>query len=68
MSKREFLMRLLLGDFWRAEDGQDLVEYSLLLGFIALVAVAGLAAIRNDIAVVWNDIGDALSNGIASAS
>lgn len=27
-----------LKDFWRQEEGQDLLEYALLMGFIALAA------------------------------
>jgi pilus assembly protein Flp/PilA len=42
----------LVKSFRRAEDGQDLLEYALLVALIALVAVGGvtLAGIRvNDI-------------------
>ena len=34
----------ILGSFWRDEDGQDLLEYALLVALIALVAVAGVTA------------------------
>ena len=30
----------IVGSFWRDEDGQDLLEYALLVALIALVAVA----------------------------
>ena len=34
----------IVGSFWRNEDGQDLLEYALLVALIALVAVAGVTA------------------------
>lgn len=34
----------IVGAFWRDEDGQDLLEYALLVALIALVAVAGVTA------------------------
>jgi pilus assembly protein Flp/PilA len=34
----------IVGSFWRDEDGQDLLEYALLVALIALVAVAGVTA------------------------
>jgi pilus assembly protein Flp/PilA len=34
----------IVGAFWRNEDGQDLLEYALLVALIALVAVAGVTA------------------------
>ena len=54
--------------FWQEEDGQDLVEYSLLLAFIALAAVAVLTSVKTNVATLWNDISDALSDAVNSAS
>lgn len=34
----------IIGSFWRNEDGQDLLEYALLVALIALVAVAAVTA------------------------
>ena len=34
----------IVSSFWREEDGQDLLEYALLVALIALVAVAGVTA------------------------
>ena len=54
--------------FWQEEDGQDLVEYSLLLAFIALAAVALLTGVKNNIGTLWQDISNALSNAVSAAS
>jgi pilus assembly protein Flp/PilA len=42
--------------FLKEEDGQDLVEYSLLLAFIALAAVSILATVKTSIAAIWTKI------------
>ena len=34
----------IVSSFWRDEDGQDLLEYALLVALIALVAVGGVTA------------------------
>ncbi len=54
--------------FWREEDGQDLVEYALLLAFIALAAVAVLTSVQTNIKTLWKDISNALSDAVSAAS
>ena len=54
----------VLEAFWQEEDGQDLVEYSLLLAFIALAAVALLSGISGNITTIWTKI----STNVASAA
>ena len=45
---------------WR-NDGQDLIEYTLLAALIALVAVAGITAVGGTIYnVFWQGIGNAV--------
>ncbi|MGA7409850.1 MAG: Flp family type IVb pilin [Bryobacteraceae bacterium] len=46
---------------WSEEDGQDLVEYSLLLAFIALAAVALLTTVKASITTIWTSINSSLS-------
>jgi Flp pilus assembly pilin Flp len=41
--------------FWREEEGQDLIEYSLLLGFIALFSATVYSAVSTDINTIWNN-------------
>lgn len=54
--------------FWQEEDGQDLVEYSLLLAFIALAAVAILNSVKGSISTLWADISNALTSATTAAS
>ena len=44
----------------RREDGQDLLEYALLVALIALVAVGAITAAGNNVNKIFNDIAAAL--------
>ena len=50
----------IVGSFWRDEDGQDLLEYALLVSLIALVAVLAITAAGNNVNAIFNDIAAAL--------
>jgi pilus assembly protein Flp/PilA len=49
-------MRVLLNRFIREEDGQDLIEYALLAGFISLLAVAAITQIGQGVNSVYTNI------------
>ncbi|HEX3683301.1 MAG TPA: hypothetical protein VHU83_12255 [Bryobacteraceae bacterium] len=51
---------------WKETDAQDLVEYSLLLAFIALSSVSILTGVRSSLDVMWSKISSALSSAAAS--
>jgi Flp pilus assembly pilin Flp len=61
-------MRAVGRTFWQEEDGQDLVEYSLLLAFIALATVALLQNARTSINSIWTSLSRALSSAVSSSS
>ena len=48
---REFLLRLA-----REDEGQDLIEYALLAGFIALASVAMIANIGTGVNTVFTSV------------
>ena len=54
--------------FWTGEDGQDMVEYSLLLAFIALAAVGLLSGIKVQISSLWSSINSTLASTAVVAS
>jgi len=58
----------VMNAFWQEEDGQDLVEYSLLLAFIALAAVALLQSASASIKSIWTNISTNLSNAATASS
>lgn len=49
-----------------AREGQDMVEYALLIGLISGVAVASLLLAGNEIVVIWEAIGDMLNSAAAA--
>jgi Flp pilus assembly pilin Flp len=60
-------LEFLVGRFLREEDGQDTMEYTLLLGFVALAAASIFPVVTTSIKTIWNVASNHLSNA-ASAS
>jgi len=58
-----FEMKQALVKFWKEEEGQALSEYGLILGIIAIAAIAGLVAMKDKIVKVFKDIADGLGKG-----
>ena len=54
----------LLKETHRSEEGQDLAEYSMLIGLIALLVVVSLTIIGTSINDVFNAIALAIQNGV----
>jgi Flp pilus assembly pilin Flp len=51
-----------LKELWHIENGQDLIEYSLLLSFIALGAMAVLVSAGGSIKTLWTGINSQLTS------
>ena len=49
-------MKQLFGRLFREDQGQDLIEYALLAGFISLAAVGGITAIGADLSVLYTAV------------
>jgi Flp pilus assembly pilin Flp len=49
-------------ELWQDEGGQDLIEYSLLLAFLAMTAMAMLITAGGSIKTVWSGINSQLNN------
>ena len=47
--------------FWSGEDGQDLVEYSLLLAFVCLVGAAMYMGIATSTTSIWSIVNSRLA-------
>ena len=52
-----------LKKFFNDEEGQDLVEYALLLGFVALAATAALTTLGGDLNTMYGKISTKVSAG-----
>ncbi len=61
-------MKTFIGKFWQEQDGQDMVEYSLLLGFIALGAIALISTAGGNISKIWNNISTQLASAATASS
>ena len=57
-------MQLLLKRFWREEQGQDLVEYALAAGMVAVAAVAAMPALSTTVSNVFVKIGSIISSAV----
>ena len=50
-------MKNLLVRLMRDDEGQDLIEYALLAGFISLVAVAAITTVGTNVRTVYTNVG-----------
>jgi pilus assembly protein Flp/PilA len=55
-------MKKLVNTFLQDEQGQDLVEYALLLAFIALGAVAMLGSMKTTISTMFSKVDSTLTS------
>ena len=53
--------------FLRDEEGQDTMEYTLLLGFVALAAAAIFPVVTDSIKTIWNVAKNHLNNAASAA-
>ena len=55
-------MKNLIVRFVRNEEGQDLVEYAMLLAFIALIAIIGVKALGTTVDTFFSNVGTELGS------
>jgi len=55
----------LLKDVLKDESGQDLIEYALLIAFVAFAVTAGMTTLATDINLAFKTIGGNLTTAIA---
>jgi Flp pilus assembly pilin Flp len=61
-------MKTLLMNFVRDEHGQDLIEYTLLLAFVALASAALFIGAGNSVKGIWSLTNSQLEAANTSAS
>ena len=54
---------LITRRFWRDTRGQDLIEYALMAGFVAVAAGAVMPSIATSIKTIFNSVQSALTAG-----
>jgi pilus assembly protein Flp/PilA len=58
-------MKNSITSFLRDEQGQDLVEYALLIAFIALACIIGLQSLGSAINKTYNSISSSLEGAVS---
>lgn len=53
---------------WQQEQGQDLIEYTLLMAFVALASAALFISSGTSISSIWSDTNSQLSNAADTAA
>jgi Flp pilus assembly pilin Flp len=61
-------MKTFINSFLRDEQGQDLIEYTLLLAFVALASAALFIGAGNSVKGIWSATNSQLVAANASAS
>ena len=61
-------MQTLLRQLVRDDAGQDLIEYALLAGFIALASVAMITSIGTGVNTVYTNVNSQVDAAAAAAS
>jgi Flp pilus assembly pilin Flp len=59
---------MILQKFWNGEEGQDLIEYTLLLAFVALASAGLFISAGGNISAIWTSGNAQLANAATSAS
>jgi pilus assembly protein Flp/PilA len=57
-------MKLFIGRLWKETRGQDLVEYALAAGMVALAAVATMPQLTGVINNVFSSIGSLINSAV----
>lgn len=61
-------MQELLRRLWAEENGQDLIEYSLLITFIAIATAAVVGSGQNAIRSIWTSSNSSVAQANSAAS
>ena len=56
--------RLFIHRFWNDSDGQDLVEYALMVGMVAVAAVASMPPLAATMSSVFSKIGSIITANV----
>jgi pilus assembly protein Flp/PilA len=57
-------MKTYWAQFWRDTQGQDLVEYALAAGMVAVAAVAAMPTLSTTVSMVFSKIGSMIQANV----
>lgn len=58
----------ILGNFWNDDQGQDLIEYTLLMAFVALASAALFIGAGGSVKGIWSATSSQLTAANTAAS
>jgi len=61
-------MTTFLRNFWNDDQGQDLIEYTLLMAFVALASAALFISSGTSISKIWSTTNTQLSTAASAAA
>ena len=64
MTNRLWMLSVKIQNLLSREEGQDLIEYALIVALISLAATAGMKNLATDINNAFNSVGNTLNNSI----
>jgi pilus assembly protein Flp/PilA len=64
MIHRLWMLSVKVQNLLSREDGQDLIEYALIIALISLASVAGMSSLATDINNAFTTIGNTLNNAV----
>ena len=59
--KEQLNMKTFCARLWRDEQGQDLIEYTLMLAFVALASAALFSSAGSSVNIIWSKTNSQLS-------
>jgi Flp pilus assembly pilin Flp len=61
-------MTMILRNLWNDDQGQDLIEYTLLMAFVALASAALFISSGKYVSAIWSTTNTQLSAAASAAS
>jgi pilus assembly protein Flp/PilA len=58
-------MKLYIRSFWNDTQGQDLIEYAIAIGVVAVAAVAAMPPLGTTVSAVISKIGSIVEKAVA---
>ena len=58
----------MIKNFWNDDQGQDLIEYTLLLAFVCLASAALFIGAGTSLKAIWNTANQTIANANTAAS
>lgn len=55
-------MKRIILNIWKDDSGQDLIEYALMAGFVAVAAGAIMPGVSDNVSIIFSKVGSVLAN------